>query len=276
MSQTNTNELKLVVCDIDGTLVNEARDMMPLTKEALEALHAQGILFGIASGRQIDSKMFGYQDKWGLSFPFDVLIGMNGGQWYIREEGIIHENFKLSKETLKEIITMMERFDLNPYMYRGESMICKRMDVFMVESVRRNRIPSIVVPLEELYANDGFKVMYKIEEERMDEVVDFVSQQNSEDYVAIKTQPIMLEFQSPKINKGYALEKCCEALGISCANVLAYGDMENDLEMLKLSGQSVALKNGSELVKKSATRITAYSNDEDGVGRDLMDHVLSK
>ena len=44
-------EIKLVVCDIDGTLITDKREFTPKTKEVIERLHAHGVLFGIASGR---------------------------------------------------------------------------------------------------------------------------------------------------------------------------------------------------------------------------------
>lgn len=265
---------KLIVCDIDGTLVNTERDMDEITRNTLNILHKQGVLFGVASGRQIDSKMFGYPKKWGLDFDLDVCIGMNGGQYYVKDEGNIHNQHMLSKETLKKIITMMERFDLNPYMYRGEAMICKRIDPFMVDSVRRNRIPSIVVPLQDMYDRDNFKVMYKIEEEHMDEVVDYVNSQKDDSYIALKTQPIMLEFQSPKINKGEALACCCDLLKMDLKDVMAFGDMDNDLELLEVAGWGVAVKNATKAVKAIAQDICLYDCDHDAVGRYLKSRYL--
>ena len=47
-------DVKLVICDIDSTLVNEKKELMPITKEALIEVHNKGIYFGIASGRPVD------------------------------------------------------------------------------------------------------------------------------------------------------------------------------------------------------------------------------
>ena len=60
-------QFKLIITDHDGTLVNDERKLLPQTRETLERLHAQGYLFGLASGRTVaDAKTF--PSKWGLSF----------------------------------------------------------------------------------------------------------------------------------------------------------------------------------------------------------------
>ena len=68
------NDLKLLVVDIDGTLVNEPREMMPITRAVLNDLHNRGILLGIASGRPIGEHLYAQKDGWNLNFDFDFQI----------------------------------------------------------------------------------------------------------------------------------------------------------------------------------------------------------
>ena len=62
---------------------------------------------------------------------------------------------------------------------------------------------------------------------------------------------------------------CCEHLGIDPLSVVAYGDAENDIEMFKVSGASVAMGQADQFVKDAATNVTA-SNEEHGVAQSIM------
>lgn len=79
---------KLVICDIDATLVNEKKELTPRTKEALIKLHEKGIYFGIASGRPAD-ELKRNKEYWNLPFDFDFVVGMNGAELW---DGV-HQKF---------------------------------------------------------------------------------------------------------------------------------------------------------------------------------------
>lgn len=79
---------KLVICDIDATLVNEKKELTPRTKEALIKLHEKGIYFGIASGRPAD-ELKRNKEYWDLPFDFDFVVGMNGAELW---DGV-HQKF---------------------------------------------------------------------------------------------------------------------------------------------------------------------------------------
>ena len=72
-------KLTAVLADVDGTLTPKGTGLMPRTVAALERLHEEGVLFGTASGRPLDHRSLDKAREWGLSFEFDLAIGMNGG-----------------------------------------------------------------------------------------------------------------------------------------------------------------------------------------------------
>lgn len=120
--------IRLVIADVDGTLVNNHRELSSYTKSVIERLHEQGILLGVASGRDY-LQLLEDNEYWGFDFPFDVTMGMNGGQVYIAESRQLHEYNKLSEETVKSIVEMMDPLDLNPFVYGpNHTMICRRIE----------------------------------------------------------------------------------------------------------------------------------------------------
>jgi len=84
----------------------------------------------------------------------------------------------------------------------------------------------------------------------------------------------MLEFGDPQINKGFGLKEYEKLYGIHAEDVMAFGDMPNDNELLETAGWGVCLKNGAEDTKACADAVTEYTNNEDGMGHYLYDHVL--
>lgn len=266
--------LKLLVADIDGTLVSEEREMMPVTRKVLNDLHKRGILLGIASGRPIGPALYSQKDEWNVDFDFDLWIGMNGGQLYDVSTGKKDYFYKLQPDTIKTCIELMEPFKSNPFIYVGEDMLSLEVDEEMYSSMKRHNIQCTKVPKERLWAEPTDKILFRLKSaDEMPAAEKFARAHPSDKYTAFKTQPTMLEFQDPRVNKGLGVQKYAENHGIRMENVLCCGDMSNDNGMLKTAGWSVCLKNGSDDTKACADTVTDYDNDHDGLGRYILDHV---
>ena len=271
------SDIRLVIADVDGTLVNDHRELSSYTKSVIERLHEQGILFGVASGRDY-LQLLEDNEYWGFDFPFDVTMGMNGGQVYIAESRKLYEYNKLSEETVKSIVEMMDPLDLNPFVYGPDhTMICRRIDSATEASGERNSMQLHVVKnISEFWEKPIPKIMYRTTESQMPAVYQWALDHPSDRYQAFKTQTTMLEFQDPHINKGTGLQHAVELLGIDLENVVAFGDMSNDNPMLELAGIGVCLKNGAQDTKACADYITDFTNNEDGLAKFVEKSLLKK
>ncbi|MBE6123614.1 MAG: HAD-IIB family hydrolase [Erysipelotrichaceae bacterium] len=272
-------KIKLLVADIDGTLVNEPREMMPITRKALKILHEHGILLGIASGRPLGPHMYSMaRDTWGMDHAFDFYIGMNGGQIHDALSGQDHGFYQLQPEDIREIVEMMEPVDANPFIYIGEDMKSKYIDDMMYASMKRHGIGcEQVKDLSELWEHETPKILFRLKSaDQMSYAEKYAAEHKSERYAAFKTQPTMLEFQDSRVNKGIALKYFCDMHHIDLSEVIAFGDMTNDNELLQTAGYGVCLKNGSDDTKAIADAVTEYTNNEDGMGRWLSDHLLNE
>ncbi len=271
--------VKLIVADIDGTLVNEPREMMPLTRKALKILHEHGVLLGIASGRPLGEHMYSQAETgWGMDHGFDFYIGMNGGQIHDALKNEDHGFYQLQPEDIREIIEMMEPVESNPFIYIGEDMKSKYIDEKMYASMKRHGIRCEQVrDISELWESETPKLLFRLNSpEQMPHAEQYAREHKNEKYAAFKTQPTMLEFQDARVNKGLALKFFCEAHDIDLSDVIAFGDMSNDNELLQTAGYGVCLKNGSDDTKAIADTVTEYTNNEDGMGRWLFDHLLKE
>lgn len=266
--------LKAVAADIDGTLCIKGGQLYPKTREALERLHAEGVLLGLGTGRAINQRVFTMAPFWELSFEFDFIIGMNGGQLWTKDHPVVENRYLLAKETLAEILKKMRPMNLNGVIYEDEHMVAMRMDIFQEASMKRNHTKVIITDGDEarLCVRDNNNVLFRYDSEDEEKVLSFAKELNCERYTATRTAPGCLEFMDPRVNKGDGLRQYSIASGIPLEEIMAFGDNDNDAPMLKEAGWGVCLSNGSELSKEMADAVTEYPCEEDGVGRYLYDH----
>lgn len=272
-------DVKLFVADIDNTLRGKNTPVPgPATLAAIEQLHDQGVLVGIASGRPLWQGVQDHYKAWKLSTQFDFLIGMNGGELWTKKTGKKETFNLLSRDTLKEIVTTMKDLpDTNPFVYGDGYELSRYMDADMAASGKRHGTQiRICRDDSDLWKQPTGKILYRCGTAENGARTEAFGQKAFGNRIScFRTTPSLVELQDPKNNKGVALKHFCQTAGIDMKNVIAFGDAENDIEMLKASGWSVCLKNGMDDVKAIADDITEYPCDEDGVGRYLQKHILN-
>lgn len=266
---------KLVICDIDGTIVVKHKKLTSRAKKVINLLQQNGIYFGIASGRPIFQiketiKGWGYDD-------FDVLIGLNGSSLKDSLTQKQYEYFKMKKEWIKDTIELMKPFDAHPSIYTNNAQIFVFEDDFSHQASTFSGLKTIVThDMASMYLKDNAKIMFRIEESKMPQVEEWIKNHPSEHYIGFKTQPNLIEFCDKRVSKGYALRSFCSMHDIDLEEVAAFGDTSNDNDMLKISGLGVCLLNGSEDTKAAADIITDKTCDEDGWADYMEKHFISK
>ncbi len=269
--------IKLVVADIDGTLTNSKKQLTPFTKKTIEQLREKGIMFGLASGRCVDNQLIHYYHQWGFEKQFEILIGMNGSQLYDGINDKRYDYHVLSKEDVKEICELVKPLDVNPFVYDDGVMICLKDDEATRASSIRNEMPFVVSADGSLMFNkDRPKLMIRVDEDKMEAVEKYFEENKKEGvtYRSVKTQTTMLEFVDYRTNKGDALVNFCQLNKMDLKDVMTFGDISNDNELLEVAGVGVCLLNGSDETKGYADDITTKTNDEDGLAYYLLEKVL--
>ena len=270
-------DLRFLIADIDGTLVNDPREMLPLTRRVLTDLHDRGVLLGIASGRPVGPSLLNaVHDQWGLDFDFDCVIGMNGGQMRDGIRGTDEAFYPLEPEVIREALDLLDKSGVkgNPFIYRGENMLARELDEVMLASGRRHQVRCLKAENDdELCEEPVAKLLWRLKNPReMAKLERYLRKHASEKYTFFKTQPNLMEIQDPRVGKALAMEAFCRRHGIPLDNVMAFGDMTNDNDMLLSAGWSVCLAQGSEDARGSADAVTSLDNNHDGFGHYLLEH----
>ena len=268
------------IADVDGTISAKGAKPMPRTRAAFNRLHEQGVLIGTASGRLLDHRSLDKAKEWGLDFVFDLAIGMNGGDiWDKDHEGVEHIML-LPKEHILTICEFMWPLDCNVIVYEDayDHVLAKRYDERLEASVYRNHSEAELTTADVMAQHDTGKIeiQYDPDDPELErEIMAVVNAHTSPYWSSVKTFMGTVEFMTPGLDKGVGLRRYAERNGIPVNEIMAAGDMDNDIAMIAAAGWGVCMINGCDGAKAVADAITEYSVDEDGLGRYLETYVLA-
>ncbi|WP_405609214.1 HAD family hydrolase [Polaribacter sp. Asnod1-A03] len=267
----NLSKVKLVVSDMDGTLLNSKHEVSPLFFELFSKLKQQNIHFCAASGRQYNSIV----SKFEAIINEIFVISENGGLAKHKDELLVLN--VLSADKIIKIITALR-------LVEGANIVLCGKDTALIESTDQE-----FINLFQEYYND-----YKI----VDDLIDFASKddflkiaiyhfESSEKFIYPVIKDLgndllikisgtnWLDISDKKANKGNALREVQQILNVTKEETMVFGDYHNDIEMLQEADFSFAMKNAHKDIKEIAN-YTTESNDNFGVERIIEQLVKSK
>lgn len=266
--------VRLIVCDIDNTLVEKHQPLTPRAKKAIEDLKAKGILFGLASGRG-NKQLRLLEKQWDMKC--DILIGANGAELYDGIDEKLERLYIMKKEWVQECHERFAHFECDPYVICGDDLYAYDNSSFTSTSFLKNEDkPHIVSKAEEFWEEDAVKTGFRAKEEVIDTMEALANQHPSKDYIGFKTETTMFEFGNAHASKGTLLEYFCKNHNIPIDSVWAFGDMSNDITLLEAAGVGVCMCNGSDDCKAVADIITDKPVWEDGWADFVEKHILEK
>ena len=259
-------DVKLVASDIDGTLI---RTDGTLSKHTLEVLAALPVPFVVATGRPV---------RW-LRQLFDQMtrpvpaVCANGAVIYdagtdqvLRADplsvDLLLDVAKRLREAVPDIALAVEVEEGRSFWYEEAWPV--RWEGESPESVR------VLATPEELTSVPAVKLLARSAGHQPDEFCELVSRTLGGLAEAThSSSSALVEISAAGVTKAAGLAWICEQEGISPSEVIAFGDMPNDIPMLTWAGRAVAMGNAHPAVKEAADEV-GRTNDEDGVARYLQ------
>ncbi len=272
----NRAEVALVATDLDGTLLDSNKNVSEKTREAIRKLKEHGILFGVVSGRPVESGMI-LAKNWGLEDSISFLIGMNGG--------VLYDTRRREKETysiingsqIAQIIREYKKHfdDLHYEVMVGNIRYVEFSTPETLANAELYGEEETIVDLEEFLADHNVnKLVIRSRPEQLAQVAEVGKTIHIPNLKGVSTSDILFEFVEADINKGYGLQKLCDHFGLNLDNVVAFGDENNDQEMLILARTGVAMQNALPSVKAIADVVSDYTNDEDALAHYINEVIL--
>jgi len=262
--------IKLVIADVDGTLVTSGKELTQRSIDAVKKLREAGIKFVITSGRPPrGSKML--IEPLQLTEPIG---GFNGG--VIVTPGLQTLGVRLiAADTARLVLQFLIKHRLTVFLYtdidwfvrdaKAPHVAREQYTVQFAPTVVNDFEPFIDKTVKLVGVTDEVELAKRCEKELQEMAGDRVS--------AALSQPYYLDITNPEANKGHVAELACKHYGIQPENIVTIGDMPNDVLMFEKSGTSIAMGQASADVKKAATYVTA-SNDDEGFAKAIEQFVL--
>ena len=271
--------IKLIAMDLDGTLMSTDHvTVTEKTKRALQRAHDLGIKTVIATGRTLS-----VTDSVLEQVPFiDYVIYSNGAAVFDRCKGENIYSRHMHADTVYAIVDILESYPVYYEVYANGSphSEASKTAFFKNNGLPQEFLDAYMAAIENHdsicdYAknNDIEKInLFYFDGEYYEEIREALF---ALDDVAF-TSPVSgdLEMTCTGVNKGTALKGMCETLGISPNEAMAFGDADNDIEMLKFAEYGVAMANASQICKDAA-KYETLSNGEDGIAHALEKYVFS-
>lgn len=264
---------KIIAIDIDGTLTDDKKRIMPETKAELIKLSDMGHKIVLCSGRAITGiePYLKELNLWGKKGQY--AIAFNGGGTYdLSTENVIDAGYLNNQEVMQiaklshslnvngEIITSSS----NSYIINGKESVYKKID-------RKNSqlIFHKVNDYSFLKSEHVQKYLWVDEPQVITKQIENIPADFFKDFQIVRSAPVFLEFLPKNVSKGNAILHLSQALDIQSADIIVLGDEENDLSMFNIAGVAIAMENARDEIKKSATMISIADNNHDGVGKTL-------
>ncbi len=263
---------KILFTDLDGTLLNDQKQISSYTREMLDAWCAAGHRLVLCSGRDINS-VNDVKNALELNYPGMLLIGYNGGQIYDCDKKETLYKVSLSLEQVKYIMAEAKKQGVHCHTYSDTHIISPDASEELAYYQHAIKTPVIIADdvLTQLTEGPCKCIAVEINDHsRLEHFRDSIKSYAGEDIALMFSSKYYLEIFPAASGKGAALQKLCELLNIPIVLTVAAGDQENDLSMIQSAGYSIAMQNGSEAVKKAATIVTAGDNNHDGLAHALI------
>ena len=264
--------MEAVACDLDRTLVDKDGLLRPATLAAIARVRAAGIPFLIVTGRMFRS-VLPYALQAGLDEP---VVCYQGGAVVEPQSGtfLLHEPIPL--ELAREAIAAVEDagFRLNCYV-DDDLHVAEITEHARAYADFQNLPITEVGSLRDWLERPPTKLVAVDDPTALDELKVALQQQFDGRLFIAKSLPYFLELASPQVSKGSGLAFVAEHLGFELAATLAFGDGENDFELLEAAGYGVAVENAHEELKARSDWICP-SVSEEGVALVLEAYLDSR
>ena len=254
---------KLVATDLDGTLLHTDGTVTERTRRALTAVEDLGVVVVFVTGRPIRWM----DDLWQHVGGHGLAVCSNGGVVYD-----VHEHAVVKARTIPRPVGL-EVGELLRQAIPGTSFAVERTTGFGKEPEFMPQVPPPddleVAGLSHIFDDHVVKLLARHEdldpEKFWDEVDVHVGSRVTTTWSSLGA---LVEISAPGVTKASTLELLCAERGIGPDEVVAFGDMPNDLPMLEWAGTSYAMANGHPSVRALAEHV-APAHDEDGVAQVL-------
>lgn len=272
---------KLFAIDLDWTLLNKEKSISQKNKELIKKAYNMGYYIILCSGRILKG-ILSYARELGITHS---VIACNGSIIYDINQNKYLLNVPLELDSSIQIFNICQSEGIYFHYYCFDTMVAKALDFSSKFYFERNKILpdedkiKIIVENSIDYLKSNWAGISKfVIIDNSIEKVDYIRkiiEKNVRNVETTKSDSNILEVMKKGVNKKVALNYLCNILGVKKEEVVALGDNENDIEMFKWAGYSIAMSNAIDELKSFSDLIVDNSSNE-GVAEGIEKILLGE
>lgn len=262
----NPETKKIMFFDMDGSLLNDDKDISPLTRKALFESVQRGNICALATGRHIESIKRVVQNL-EIDSIVKYIAAFNGSLiWDKDKDEVISRTF-LSDEIANGAAQIMREEKVHFHSYSETDLLAERVTPELEKYSGYVKLPYTIVDDAIKASGKSYKIvaMDLNDRSRLEKVRQRIDEKFGDKVQTFFSCDTIMEIMPPGAGKGTAVTMLCNLLDIPIENSYAFADEENDVTMFEEVGNAVCLSNGSESAKSVADYITFEDNNHDGL-----------
>lgn len=264
-------DYKLIVSDLDGTLLDSNRKISQRTKALIKRFTEKGGVFTFATGR-MEASVEKYLDYLEVLNP---VIIYNGAKIVDIKNNIILYEDLLDVELAKNTLKLSESYDWDVLLYENKKIYVSKITPVIEEYMLKDGVCCEAVgSLYDFLKGRPTKILIIGSPDYFLPYIERLKQKSNSPINYVVSEYNYLEILPSSSSKGNALRELAKKLRIPIEQTIAIGDNLNDISMIKAAGVGVAVQNAHDNVKEAADCITK-TNDEDGVA-EVINKVISE
>ncbi len=263
---------KVIISDLDGTLLNQHHVISDYTRSVFQELHQQDYLIVVATGRH-------HLDAMPLVERIGVplyLVTSNGARIHSPEKELLF-SINMESDTVKSILDLEIDPDITTVLFKEEvwqtNIHNEKLNSFSKDVTYHREL----VNFEELEDFEAIKIFFTHEnQDKLIAVRDLILEHHPDSFNHAFSLPICLEFMDKAVDKSHAIAKILEKENLDFSHAVSFGDGFNDELMLVTTGKGLIMGNAPETLKNKLSHLEVIAtNHEDGVAKYLSDLLLN-
>jgi Cof subfamily protein (haloacid dehalogenase superfamily) len=259
-------KIKVVISDLDGTLLNSDHTISAYTRSVFKELHKQNYLIIIATGRHHIDAMSIIAD---FDFPA-YLVTSNGARIHTPEKELLY-SFDIEGEAVKSVLSLEIDPEITIVLFKEKvwqtSKINTKLNAFQKELI----YPYEIVDFKKIDDFKAIKLFFTHDNhDKLVALKNVILENHSHLFNHAFSLPICLEFMDKSVDKSVAISRILEIEGYSFDEAISFGDGFNDEQMLAAAGVGLIMGNAPESLKNKLSHLEVIlSNNENGVAKYL-------
>ena len=264
--------IRLLVSDVDGTLVDKDKQLAPATADAVRRLREAGCGFTIISARP-RSGMMPIADTLGL----DGVLGAFNGGLVFRRNGQVVEHHVIDPDVARGVFELVADAAVDRWVFADDRWHASTDQGVHVdhERIASNQEPVVQGSFDDLLTRADKITFVSDDPALLKDLHERCASAFGPRATITQSQTYHLDVTALEANKGAGIVALCAAAGVELAETAAIGDQNNDLPMLERAAFAIAMGNAPGNVQAAADAVTA-ANDADGVARAIDELILPR